>query len=151
MTAAEAAHPDISQLEARRGELVDQLSAARAEVDVDRLAGRHAALERRVAALEVRFGSGDPGAIADIQQHLLSHLAKAARAAPHGDPVPVILDEVFVRVPADRRWDLLDLLHRLSEEHQLVYLSDDAFVAAWARQRALDGTVTLFEPTPAEG
>lgn len=152
VTAAEAATPDIPELEARRAELLAELTAARAEVDLERLADRHAAVERRVAALEARYGgadaNGDPGAIADIQQHLLAHLARAAQAAPHGDPVPVILDEVFVRVPADRKWDLLDLLHRLSERHQLVYLSDDAFVAAWARQRALDGTVTLLEPTP---
>ena len=43
--------------------------------------------------------------------------------------------------------DLLDLLYRLSERHQLVYLSDDAFVAAWARQ-CPDGAVTLLEPEP---
>lgn len=154
VTAAEAANPDIPELEARRAELVAELMAARAEVDLERLADRHAAVERRVAALEVRYGAtdanGDPGAIADIQQHLLAHLATAAQAAPHGDAVPVILDDVFARVPADRKWDLLDLLHRLADRHQLVYLSDDAFVAAWARQRALDGTVTLLEPTPEE-
>lgn len=152
VTAAEAATPDIPELEARRADLVNELTAARAEVDLERLADRHAAVERRVSSLEVRYkgadANGDPGAIADIQQHLLAHLGRAAHAGPHGDPVPVILDDVFVRVPADRKWDLLDLLHRLAETHQLVYLSDDAFVAAWARQRALDGSVTLLEPIP---
>jgi hypothetical protein len=111
-----------------------------------------AAVERRVAALEARLGgpsaNGDPGAIADMQQHLLAHLTKAAQAGPDGDPVPVILDEVFHRVPADRKWDLLDLLHRLAEKHQVIYLSDDAFVAAWARQRAGDGAITLLELAP---
>ena len=105
-----------------------------------RLADRQAALERRVMALEARHGghdaNGDPGAVADIQQHLLGRLTKAATAGPHGDPLPVLLDEVFLRVPAERKWDLLDLLYRLSERHQLIYLSDDAFVAAWARQCA---------------
>lgn len=152
VTAADASSPDIGELEARRVVVLDQLTAARAEVDVDRLADRHAAVERRVAALEARLGghdvNGDPGAIADIQQHLLAHLGTASQAGPHGDPVPVILDEVFLRVPADRKFDLLDLLHRLAERHQLLYLSDDAFVAAWARQRALDGSITLLELTP---
>jgi hypothetical protein len=152
VTAADAVTPDIPELEARRSELVSELMAAHAEVDVDRLADRHAAVERRVASLEARHGghdiNGDPGAIADMQQHLLAHLATASTAGPDGDPVPVVLDDVFLRVPADRKWDLLDLLHRLAELHQLVYLSDDAFVAAWARQRALDGTITLLELAP---
>jgi hypothetical protein len=118
---------------------------------VARLADRHAAVERRVAALEARLGgidvNGDPSVLADIQQHLLASLTQAAQAGPHADPVPVILDEVFQRVPAERTWELLDLVHRLSERHQLIYLSDDAFVAAWARQQA-DGEVLLLEPAP---
>jgi hypothetical protein len=61
----------------------------------------------------------------------------------------MFLDEALLRVPADRKWDLLDLLLRLAERHQLVYLSDDAFVAAWARQQAADGNITLLEPSPA--
>jgi len=152
VTAADAEAPDVAELEARRAELVDALTAARADVDIDRLADRHAAVERRVTALEARLGgydvNGDPGAIADIQQHLLAHLAKASQAGPDSDAVPVVLDEVFLRVPADRTWDLLDLLLRLAERHQLIYLTDDAFVAAWARQRALDGAITLLELAP---
>jgi hypothetical protein len=152
VTAADAEAPDLGELEARRAELVSELSAARADVDVDRLADRHAAVERRVTALEARLGgydvNGDPGAIADIQQHLLAHLAKASQAGPDNDAVPVVLDEVFLRVPADRTWDLLDLVLRLAERHQLIYLTDDAFVAAWARQRALDGAITLLELAP---
>ncbi|MGH9273168.1 MAG: hypothetical protein ACRDZU_00855, partial [Acidimicrobiales bacterium] len=152
VTAADATSPDIPELEARRDFLVAELARARAEVDIDRLADRHAAVERRVAALEARAseqsGGGDPSFIADIHQHLVARLTVAAQAAPHGDPVPVVLDEPLQRVPADRTWDLLDLLLRLAEHQQLIYLTDDAFVAAWARQRAIDGTITLLEPVP---
>lgn len=151
VTAAEAGTPDIEELEERREKLLVQLAEARQEVDVVRLADRQAALERRVMALEARHGgndaNGDPDAVANIQQHLLARLTNAAQAGPHGDPVPALLDEVFLRVPAERKWDLLDLLYRLSERLQLVYLSDDPFVAAWARQSA-DGSVTLLEPEP---
>lgn len=151
VTAAEATTPDIAELEAQRDDVLRDLAVARAEVDVERLADRHAAVERRVAALEAReseAGGGDPSAIAELQQHLVARLTVAAQAAPHGDPVPVVLDEVLQRVPADRTWDLLDLLLRLAEHQQLIYLTDDAFVAAWARQRAIDGTITLLEPAP---
>jgi hypothetical protein len=151
VTAADASMPDIPELEARRDELQRELAQARAEVDIERLADRHAAVERRVAALESRAaeaGGVDPSATADIHQHLVARLTVAAQAAPHGDPVPVVLDEPLQRVPADRTWDLLDLLLRLAEHQQLIYLTDDAFVAAWARQRAIDGTITLLEPAP---
>lgn len=151
VTPAEADTPDIPDLEERREKLVRRLEEARPSIDVARLADRHAAGERRVTALEAKLGgydvNGDPGAVADLQQHLLGHLTKAAQAGPHQDPVPVLLDEVLQRVPAERKWDLLDLIHRLSERHQVVYLSDDAFVAAWARQ-CPDGAITLLEPAP---
>lgn len=151
VNAAEADTPDIPDLEERREKVARRLDEARPAIDLTRLADRHAAIERRVAALQAKLdgldANGDPGAVADIQQHLLGHFTKAAQAGPHEDPVPVVLDEVLHRVPAERKWDLLDLIHRLSERHQVVYLSDDPFVAAWARQRP-DGAVTLLEPAP---
>lgn len=152
VTAAEASGPSIEELEERQAKVQAELERVRPRVDVARLTDRHDALERRVIALEARFGAdgglGDPGALADIQQHLLAHLAEASHRGPHDDPLPVILDDVFARVPADRKWDLLDLLLRLAERHQLVYLSDDPFVAAWGRQRAADGSITLLEAAP---
>jgi uncharacterized protein YhaN len=60
--------------------------------------------------------------------------------------VPVILDDPFVRVPAERKWELMDLVARLGEKTQLVYLTDDAFVGAWARRRTATGSITLLEP-----
>ena len=147
---SEAEAPDIEELEERRAKVLAELGEEQSEVDIVRLADRQAALERRVTSLEARHGvheaNGDPGAVADMQQHLLGRLTRAAAAGPQGDPVPAVLDEVFLRVPAERKWDLLDLLHRLSERHQLIYLTDDPFVAAWASQK--DGEVSLLAPEP---
>ncbi len=147
---SEASLPDIPELEAARDELAVRLRSMGTDVDVVRLADRQSALERRVMALEARHGghdaNGDPGAMADIQQHLLGQLTQAATAGPQGDPVPAVLDDVFLRVPAERKWDLLDLLYRLSERHQLIYLTDDAFVAAWASQHSSE--VSLLAPEP---
>jgi hypothetical protein len=151
VSAAEADTVDVEALEERREKLRARLAEANPEVDVVRLADRKDALERRVVALEARHGGHDPdgdaGVVAEIQQHLLARLTKAASAGPNGDAVPALLDEVFQRVPAERKWDLLDLLYRLSERHQVVYLSDDPFVAAWARQCG-DGALKLLEPEP---
>lgn len=152
VTAADAETPDLAALEAERASLAGEATEVLSELDVERLADRQAAIERRVAALEARHGgaegSSDPGAVADIHQRLLDRLSIAATAGPHDDPVPMVLDEALHRVPADRKWDSLDLLLRQSQDHQLVYLSDDAFVAAWARQQAADGRVILLEPDP---
>ena len=148
VTPAEADTPDIEELEARREVLAEAAGTARpvSEADLERLRDRQAALGRRVAALEAKLGAyGDPGAIADLQQALLARFTSAAQAGPGDDPLPMVLDEVFLRVPPDRTWDLLDLVLRLAERHQVIYLTEDAFVAAWARQRALDGSITLLE------
>jgi len=151
VTADEAAAPDVDELEDRRTELLCALAEERPSVDVSRLSDRRAALERRVSSLEAKYGddnaASDPGTVVDIQQHLVARLGRAAKAGPHGDAVPALLDEVLARVPVDRKWDLLDHLYRLSESHQIVYLSDDPFVAAWARQRA-EGSLSLLEPEP---
>lgn len=153
VTAADAEAPDLEALEQERAALLGDVAEPVSDLDVERLADRQAAISRRVASLEARYGgndaNGDPGALADIQQHLLARLAAAGEAGPLDDPVPMVLDEAFLRVPADRKWDLLDMLLRLAERHQLIYLSDDAFVAAWARQQAADGRVILLEPAPA--
>ncbi|MET0728030.1 MAG: hypothetical protein ABWZ76_06995 [Acidimicrobiales bacterium] len=153
VTPADAAAPDIAGLEARRGSVIEDLNRGRAEVDLERLADRHAAIERRVSALEARLspndGASDPGAIAEMQERLLTRVTTAAHAGPQGEPVPVVLDEALLRVPPDRTWDVLDQLLHLSEQpHQMIFLTDDAFVAAWARQRVLDGSIGLLEPAP---
>lgn len=150
VTAADADVPDVETLHARKDELEKIVrEASRGTFDVDRVADRHSAMERRVAALEAQVGGldGDAvGALADIQQYLLTHLTDAAKAGASGEAVPVVLDEVFARIPAERKWDLLDLLYRLADETQIIYLTDDAYVGAWARRQAANGAVTLLEP-----
>jgi len=67
-----------------------------------------------------------------------------------GDSLPVVVDEALVRLHGDAKWELLDVLERMAAETQLVYLSDDPYVGAWARRRAATGAITLLEPV-AEG
>ena len=81
-----------------------------------------------------------------MQQYLLAHLTKAGHAGPSDDSVPVLLDEPFLRIGAERKWELLDMLRRLGETTQLIYLTDDPFVGAWARRRASAGLIPLLEP-----
>jgi hypothetical protein len=148
---SEADGPDADELLARKAEIQAALGVEReAPVDLERLADRHSAMERRVAALEAQV-DGDHhettiNQLADVQQYLLAHLTKAGHAGPYDESVPVVLDEPFLRIASDRKWELLDMLARLGEKTQLIYLTDDPFVSAWARRRATAGVITLLEP-----
>ena len=84
-----------------------------------------------------------------MQQYLLAHLTRAGHCGPQDESVPVVLDEPFLRIAADRKWELLDMLRRLGETTQLIYLTDDPYVGAWARRRASAGLITLLEPVDA--
>ncbi|HEY2812756.1 MAG TPA: hypothetical protein VGJ03_04750 [Acidimicrobiales bacterium] len=150
---SEADGPDLDELVSRKAELDRTLDGVKLGDDLERLADRHSAMERRVAALEAQH---DPtheqttiSQLADVQQYLLAHLTKAAHAGPSDESVPVLLDEPFLRIAAERKWELLDMLRRLGEKTQLVYLTDDPFVGAWARRRASAGLIRLLEPVEA--
>ena len=69
---------------------------------------------------------------------------RARHAAPDGGPLPAILDEPFPNVPAGHKWDLLDMVERLSEGSQIIYLTDDPYVAAWAKRRSDSGAIKLL-------
>jgi uncharacterized protein YhaN len=152
VTAIEDEGPTLEDLVARRDHLTDVLEGVRAAVtteQIDRLVDRHSAFERRVAAVEAKLRGTRPGGGADVeevQKHLLAALTKANCVGPRGEPLPVVLDDPFVRVPAERKWELMDMVHRLAEKVQLLYLTDDPFVGAWARRRADAGVITLLEP-----
>jgi hypothetical protein len=151
VTPKDADGPDLAELRERHQELVESLaSIPRENVDMELLADRHSSMERRVAALESRAAGGQHETVAqrleDIRENLLAHLAMATHAGPGEDSVPVLLDEPFLSVPAERKWELLDMLWRLGEKTQLVYLTDDPFVSSWARRRATAGEITLLEP-----
>ncbi len=109
----------------------------------------HAAAERQVATL-VREAGADSAEVdadlAELNQRVVAHLTNAMRVGPRAEPLPVLFDEPFVGVPAELKWELMDLVRRLAERTQLVYLTDDAFIGAWARQRADRDQLLLLEP-----
>ena len=153
---SDANGPDIDELVTRQVELRSELEAEsdhEVVVDVERLVDRHSAMERRVASLEAQLDNDRPGTtiaqVADVQQYLLAHLTRAGHCGPQDESVPVVLDEPFLRIAADRKWELLDMLRRLGETTQLIYLTDDPYVGAWARRRASAGLITLLEPIDA--
>ncbi len=139
--------PNVTELLRKHEALVGLVAQERAKVpDVSQLTDRHAAVARRVTSLEEGSGMSESVVVDtnELHERLLGRLARARHAAPDGGPLPAILDEPFIDVPAGHKWDLLDMVERLSEGSQIIYLTDDPYVAAWAKRRSDIGAVKLL-------
>jgi hypothetical protein len=149
-TAADARDPDPDALQSRRDlTAMAYHTAVRLVPDVGRIADRRAALERRVGVLETESGeAGVPsaGKVAEIERELQHRLAKLRHCGRSGEPLPLLMDECFLHLRPDAKWAMLDLLDRLSGHAQVVYLTNDADVATWARRRATTGTIAYLDP-----
>jgi uncharacterized protein YhaN len=66
------------------------------------------------------------------QLFLLLRLALAQHLATSGESAPMILDDVTVQSDTERTVALLELLHELSGEHQVVLFSQEDEVLRWA-------------------
>jgi exonuclease SbcC len=66
------------------------------------------------------------------QIYLLLRVAMAEHLVTTGERAPLLLDEVTAQADADRKRQLLDVLHRLSAERQVVLFTHDDEVLAWA-------------------
>ena len=72
------------------------------------------------------------------QIYLLLRVAMAENLVTNGEVAPLLLDEVTVQSDLVRKGQLLDVLHRLSAERQVILFTHDDDVLAWAGRR-LDG------------
>jgi hypothetical protein len=138
----------VARLVEERARAVSEAEAAlRGLPDIDRLADRREALSRRVAILETSSGTG-PLLVAaeEAEMVLLGRFAQTRRIGPEAEPVPVLVDDALAAFPRHEKWRLLDLLARLGEASQVVYLTDDEETVEWARSRSVNGGVGLLAP-----
>ena len=66
------------------------------------------------------------------QIFLLLRVAMAEHLVTTDERAPLILDEVTAQADAERKVQMLDVLHRLSSERQVVLFTHDDDVVAWA-------------------
>lgn len=92
------------------------------------------------------------------QIYLLLRAAMAQQLATTGETAPLLLDEVTVQADADRKIQLLRVLHELSAERQIVLFTHDDDVVTWAegalddvRDRLVRLTSSARAPQPALG
>jgi hypothetical protein len=82
----------------------------------------------------------------DLADALLRRLADVRAVGPGGESFPLILDDPLRELRAGQKPALLELLVRASASQQIVYLTEDDAVAAWARLEALTGELAVLEP-----
>ncbi len=83
------------------------------------------------------------------QIYLLLRMALASHLTAAGESCPLLLDDVTVQTDAARTEAVLDLLHAVSRERQVILFSQEAEVLAWAEARLLapdDALVRLAPP-----
>jgi hypothetical protein len=140
----------LARLVEERARLAAEVDgAARDLPDIDRLADRREALSRRVSILETSAGTG-PLLVAaeEAEMVLLGRFAQTRRVGPEAEPVPVLVDDALAAFARHDKWRLLDLLARLGDASQVVYLTDDDETLEWARSRAGNGSVAVVDRAP---
>jgi hypothetical protein len=83
---------------------------------------------------------------ADLTHALLRRLAEVRSLGAGGESFPIFLDEPFTRVPPELKPELLGVLLDASQRQQVIFLTEDADVASWARLETLAEQLTLVEP-----
>ena len=84
---------------------------------------------------------------AALARALTTRLAQQARAGAGGEPLPLVLDEPFDGLPERVVRELLELVLGTAAV-QVIVLTEDPVVTAWAQQRASAGRVSVLSPTP---
>jgi hypothetical protein len=104
----------------------------------------------REAGGAVADGSAAAAEPAELAQALIVRMNDLRHAGARGESLPLLLDEPLAGVsPSVKQW-VLELVGRSAGTPQIVYLTDDADVAAWARMEALSGELSILEPAPAQ-
>lgn len=108
------------------------------------------------AAHRIREAGGTDGGSAaavepaELAQALIVRMNDLRHGAAGGESLPLLLDEPLAGVsPSVKQW-VLELVSRSAGTPQIVYLTNDPDIAAWARMEAVGGDLAILEPAPAQ-
>jgi hypothetical protein len=134
-----------------------QAAVAESEAAVATAAAAAAAARSELSEIDglleqATSGNGDASvatsaaAVEELEWYLLSRLAQL-RALSYAGSLPCVLDDALRGVEGDGLIHLLGRLERMSSAVQIIILSDDTEIAAWADGIGSDRAVTLY-PLP---
>jgi hypothetical protein len=86
---------------------------------------------------------------AEIAERLVVRLAQLRHVGGGGESFPLILDEPLADADTSVKQWVLEMIGRSAGSPQVVYLTADEDVAAWARMEAIAGHVAIVEPASA--
>ena len=102
----------------------------------------------RTEAPESGEGREDLGSV--LAEELVVRLADARRLGSSGESFPLVLDDPFVQFDSSVKPALLEMLVEASHRQQVILLTEDPDVAAWARLEAITGALSVVVPAGAE-
>lgn len=114
------------------------------------LRGRIEAAARRLQAAGTLQGEPTAAAAepAELAQALIVRMSELRHAGSGSESLPLLLDEPLVGIaPSVKQW-VLELVSRSAGSPQIIYLTDDPDIAAWARVEAIGGELSILEPAP---
>jgi hypothetical protein len=82
----------------------------------------------------------------DLAYSLLRRLEELRTLGAGGESFPAFLDDPLVSLTASGKAQLLEQISAASKRQQIVLLTQDTDVAAWARVEALTGDLRIIEP-----
>jgi len=82
----------------------------------------------------------------ELIESLLARLAKSRNLGADGESFPLLLDEPFGPLDPQVRPALLEVLVAQAGAPQIILLTNEEDVVAWARLEALTGALTLVGP-----
>ena len=102
----------------------------------------------QVKAVDLGFRTGLDGSleapsVPQLIERLIGWMGRARNAGGRGQGSLAIMDEPIAGLAPDATWDLLDALDRLADMVQVVYLTEDRIVEAWAEQSARNERVAI--------
>ena len=90
--------------------------------------------------------AAEPG---DLAQALIERMTELRHIGARGATLPLLLDEPLAGASVAVKTWMLELIARSAGAPQVVYLTADADVAAWARMESISGDLAVIEPAPA--
>lgn len=85
-----------------------------------------------------------------LGEELVVRLSEARRLGRSGESFPLVLDDPFLEFDSSVKPALLELIGEASQRQQILLLTEDPDVAAWARLEALTGALAVVEPSGAK-
>lgn len=89
----------------------------------------------------------NPDLTSAMAQALVTRLTQLRAVGPTRESFPLVLDDPLVDLAGAAKAPLLELISKASVDQQIIFLTQDEDVAAWARIEAMTGGLAIFEPS----